>query len=673
MFARCHSFLTHLRIYLRTSTLCFCAVGTYFHPLQSLKLLQLVHKLSDCHNIVNSFVALIMTTTTTTTTIATVATSGRKYQTSASLQTKRSAASAVTLSHEGFADSNEARYWTQKFGLGPSQYDAVKGKYAHPRRLKLATTRSAITQQVLFGPRLTSRHPPFAVVSGPRVNLYAAAATSGHSSFVRALNQSGKSMLLEEQDTVNTSVEPDRMVQTGGNLALCAAFRNDGRLLAVGTDAGETRICDVTMRSTLTTFSATKFPIRSLHWFRNGQHILAAGDDAIARIWDLGSTNKDKPILDLSGHGDVIRCAALWQRTESHDSEANKTVATQFSQLAVTGSYDHTVRVWNVESPSESSDDSRCLAVLNHGAPVEALCLVESDDHDVPLWLLSAGGTKIKVWNPLSGHCVHTISTFHRKTITSLLMVLRSNFEDDNPKEKRVSMRILSAGLDGVIQFHSWDARSGSMRHLYRTKLHESITSVAADSSGDRFAFGTVSGEVIFRMRGPSVVHKKRKNDPRAGTYAFFQRGMNATPTSGDYTVTSTTPQKRRKLNRWDAAMKKFRYAEALDEVLGTKNPKIIVGVLEELGRRRALTHGLSNRDEESLEPLLSFIIRNIRRPHFSSVLIGVAHKLIDIYGIIAGESDVVDELFKKLKHQIALECKNQQALMLLVGQIESF
>ena len=81
--------------------------------------------------------------------------------------------------------------------------------------------------------------------------------------------------------------------------------------------------------------------------------------------------------------------------------------------------------------------------------------------------------------------------------------------------------------------------------------------------------------------------------------------------------------------------MKKFSYAEALDEVLGTgtKNPKVIVGVLEELGRRRVVTHGLSNHDEELLEPLLSFIIRNIRRPHFSSVLIGVAHKLTDIYG----------------------------------------
>ena len=50
----------------------------------------------------------------------------------------------------------------------------------------------------------------------------------------------------------------------------------------------------------------------------------------------------------------------------------------------------------------------------------------------------------------------------------------------------------------------------------------------------------------------------------------------------------------------------------------------------------------------------------------------GVAHKMIDIYGVVAGESDLVDELFKKLKHQVGLECRAQKGLMLLVGQIDS-
>jgi U3 small nucleolar RNA-associated protein 15 len=607
------------------------------------------------------------------TTIVTAPPSSRKFRTTASLQTKRHTASSVTSGQDGFSDSNEARYWTQKLGLGNSKYDAAKARFAHPRTLRIPPVRTAVTQQVLFGPPLTSKHPPLAVVSGPRVNLYATPSSLGTSSFVRALNQSGKKKSNNENSVslfgdapLNHNVEPDRMLQTGGNLALCAAFRNDGRLLAVGTEVGEVRVCDVTMRATLTTFQATGFAIRSLQWFRNGQHLLAAGDDAVARIWNLSSTIKDKPVLTLKGHGDVIRCTALWQQQHKQGQASS-----EYSDLAVTGSYDHTVRVWNVQNVETEMEDSRCLAVLTHGDPVEAVCLLKSENPDVPMWLLSAGGTTIKVWNPLLGQSIATISTFHRKTITGVLPVLRTNYDEDNQKSKMVAMRILSTGLDGVIQFHSWDPKTGGMRHLYSTKLTESITSVATDKDGDRLVFGTVSGEVIFRMRGPSIVPKKRKLEPRAGTYAFFQRGMNTEPNADDYTVMSPN-KKRKKLKEWDIAMKRFRYAEALDQVLATKHPRSIVGVLEELGKRRALTHALSNRDEESLEPLLSFVIRNIRRPHFTSVLIGVAHKLIDIYGVIAGESDVVDELFKKLKHQIALECADQKALMLLVGQIES-
>jgi U3 small nucleolar RNA-associated protein 15 len=628
------------------------------------------------------------TTTLTTTAIQTATPSTRGYKKTSALQTKRHSVASVTLGQDGFADTNEARYWTQKLGLGVNKYDDKKRTYSHPKTLRIKPVRENVTQQILFGPKLTSKHPPFAIVNGPRVNLYAAS-TTRFSSFVRALNQNyiaqqRKNKEKAEQETdegeanktntknifgdnegVDQNVDPDRMIQTGGNLALCASFRNDGRLIAVGTDAGEIRVCDVTMRSTLTTFSATNFAIRSMQWFRNGQYIFTGGDDGVARIWNLSSTNKKKPLLTLQGHGDVIRCTALWQQPKQSNGSH------QWNQVAVTGSYDHTVRIWNVQNVEQSTEEARCLSVLMHGSPVEAVCLLKSENPDVPMWLLSAGGTTIKVWNPRSGQCISTVSTFHRKTITSLVPVLRTNYEDESLQAKRILMRILTAGLDGVVQFHSWDGRTGSMRHLYSTKLIDGITSVATDNTGDRLAFGTVSGDVFFRMKGPSVVAKKRTAEPLAGTYSFFQRGMNAAPNAGDYTVVSQS-KKRRKLSKFDKALKGFRYSEALDEVIGAKHPKAIVGVFEELSKRRGLTHALSGRDEEALEPVVSFVIRNIRKPQYTSTMIGVANKLIDIYKVIAGESNVVDELFRKLKHQVKLECKGQKGLMTLVGQIES-
>mmetsp|Transcript_20067 Transcript_20067/g.46927 ORF Transcript_20067/g.46927 Transcript_20067/m.46927 type:complete len:633 (-) Transcript_20067:50-1948(-) len=630
----------------------------------------------------------MVNSTTSSNTIFAGAQSTRNFRTTSSLQTKRHTVASLTQGQDSFADTNEARYWTQKLGIGNSKkYNAPvnEKKYANVRQLYIPPfhRREAIAHQVLFGPLLSSKHPPFAVVSGPRVNLYGTSTTG--SAFVRALYQSaGNNASAKDENGIiarpGQDLEPDRSVQTGGNVALCASFRNDGRLLAVGTDAGEARVCDVTMRATLTTFSANSFPIRSLQWFRNGQNILAGGDDGVARIWDLSSTEKRKPIVSLVGHGDVIRCTALWQESKAKAVSSRSGGAdsgSKFTQLAVTGSYDHTIRVWDIadfdNQDTDEKNEGRCLATLTHGFPVETVCFVKSTDETVPVWLLSAGGTTVKVWNPLSGKCFGTFGTHHRKTITSLLPVLRTNYEDDETRTKKVSMRILTASLDGVVQIHSWDEKTGQLRHLYSTKLADSITSVATDKTGDRFAFGTVSGQVLFKMKGPSVISKKRKAVPKAGTYSFFQRGMNAEAgtSSNDYTVASKT-KKQRKLNKYNHALKQFRYAEALDEVLSTRNPKNIAGVLEELGKRRGLTHALSNRDEETLEPLLRYVTRYIKRPNYTSLLVGVAHILIDIYGDVAAESEEVGGLFRKLRHQIELECKAQKSLMFLVGQIES-
>lgn len=584
-------------------------------------------------------------------TIATATTNTNAFKAAGSVNTKRHVASSVLLGQEGQSDPNEARYWTQKFALGADQYGAAKRKYAQPREISLAPVKASIVQQVSFGPPLNTKNSPLAVVGGPRVSLFGNSATSA---FNRALSKAGPSLF-------GNQVDADRNLQTGGHLALCGAFRHDGRLMAVGTEYGEVRICDVTIRATLSTFVAGRLPVRSINWFRNGQHIFAGGDDGSARIWNLSSTERETPVLTLPGHGDVIRCTALWQ---------DKNSSCEWKELAMTGSYDHSIRVWDAQDVESKSDRDRCLAVLDHGAPVESLCLLKSDNPKVPIWLLSAGGVTIKLWNPVTGQCFGSFATRHRKTITSLIAVKRVDYDEDNKNMKTESLRILTASLDGVLQVHSWDAQTGELKHLHSTRIGEAITSVCMDTNCDRIALGTASGSVLVKMRGPSTVPKKRKRDPKAGTYSFFRRGMNADAGEGDYTVLNEG--KKRKLRSFDLALKQFRYSDALDDALATRRPRDVVAVLEELGRRRGLTAALANRDEELLEPILSFTIRYINRPHFSGLLVGIAHKMIDIYGDVAGQSEIIDELFAKLKTQVANECRAQKSLLQLMGQIDA-
>ena len=488
-------------------------------------------------------------------------------------------------------------------------------------------------------------------------------------------------------------VAADRQIPTAGSLALHAQYRHDGRLLAVATENGQVRIADATSRAVLCTFTTgvRGLAIRSVSWFRDGQHLFAAGDDGVARVMTLSgaasaaqnnSNNSSSNILELRGHGDAIRCATVWQAT------SKQVVAKKWPHraLGITGSYDHTIRIWNLndrvvvasnedvddENSNILEDNDRCLSVLQHGAPVESVLLMPSSDNDdVPAWLLSAGGQTIKVWNIFTGTCVCEIEAQHRKTITSLLGMPREDRHASAEAPSDISMRILSGGLDGHIQVHSWNSTTGTLQHLHGISLPVGITALAVNEAADRLAIGTVEGTVLVRQRGPSIVPKRNTREPRAGTYAYFTRGMNAHVVAGDYVVEEQ--EKRRKLRKFDVSLRSFRYGDALDEALASRRPDAVVAVLEELGKRgEGLNIALSNRDEESLEPLLSFLVRYISNPKFAALLVGVTNALLDIYEDIAGESEVIDELFEKLKQQVAIECRAQQQLLELVGQLDA-
>jgi U3 small nucleolar RNA-associated protein 15 len=579
------------------------------------------------------------------------------YKTSVSLQTQVPSVSSVTLGLAGTSDPSEARFWTQKFGLGTTYAAFVPNKYAHPNSLKFKAYSNAIVNQVLFGPPAFSKISPLAVVSGPRVSLYTGPAF-------------GRS--LKRNSTTEQQVTPDRNVVTGGHPALCAAYRQDGRLLAIGTDAGDVRICDATSRATLATFRSTSLAVRTVSWLRNGKQVLSGGDDGVLRLWNLnksvGASNADgdRSTLALKGHADAIRCALVWQpRTTSTTSD--------WKELAISGSYDHTIRIWNMEQGDDVDESTRCTSVLQHGAPVEALLLQpNADSQNSPPWLISAGGTTIKVWNPLTGKCVCTCKTQHSKTITSLVAMVRTKDGDNvNEHEDASAWRILTGGLDGLVRIHTWNNETGQVKHIHGVKLADPITSMAVNETYNRLVIGTSTGYVLVKERSKSIPQSKRRREPRAGTYAYFTRGMNVLADAGNDFV-AVQESKKQKVSTFDLALRQFRYGDALDDALNTRQPTFVVAVLEELGKRRGLTIALSNRDEETLEPILSFTVRYITRPQFSSLLIGVAHKLCDIYGNVAGQSETIDELFEKLRTQVSNECRVQKSLLRIAGQLDA-
>ena len=116
--------------------------------------------------------SLVLPSATTTTTV---------FKSASTVRTQRHGAHSFLHHHKGINanssssstddDPNEARYWTQKMGLGSaSDYGTLNKKYASPRSLNLAPVRPAVVSQVIFGPH--SPTSPLAVACGPRVALY---------------------------------------------------------------------------------------------------------------------------------------------------------------------------------------------------------------------------------------------------------------------------------------------------------------------------------------------------------------------------------------------------------------------------------------------------------------------------------------------------------------------
>jgi len=617
------------------------------------------------------------------------------FKSSTSLQAPQAAVARsvtfATSSDSGSSNPNEQRWWCSKFGLGPTKLIPSQksgSKPTAPSRVVFETASKAAISQILFSPKGQACHQ-LAIVAGPRVSLYG---PGGNCALARALARGGGAPSTEPnlfgKNVADDGVDirPDRSVGTGGHPARCASFRRDGRLIAVGTDSGDVRVCDTTSRATLRTFRASGgggHPVRAVQWLSDGKRLVSGGDDAIVRVWDLGggggsvggSGDSASPILQMTGHGDSVRSMVVL-RVKGTSTTSTVKKQEGIRTMAISGSYDHTIRVWDLEGVSQGvgldrGDQDRCMAIMDHGAPVEDLLVLPSSESQPQPLVVSAGGTIVKVWNPLTGECVVDLNTKHSKTITSICLIdiIRN---DELGKERISNKRLVTAGLDGLIRIHAADDISANLPYLHGVKTPHPITAIRASPDGARFVVGTSNGIVTVRQRAkiiPQGVSLKRKARIQAGTYSYFMRGADVSADADDHIVLL---DKKRKLKSYDVMLKQFRYGDALDEALNGRQPDAIVAVLEELGKRRGLTQALSNRDEESLEPILSFTTKFITKPRYSPVLIGVADKLCDIYSGVVGQSENIDEYFDKLRRHVKDECRTQKSLLRLIGQIDA-
>jgi WD40 repeat protein len=119
------------------------------------------------------------------------------------------------------------------------------------------------------------------------------------------------------------------------DLVFSGTFRSDGRLVACGGAKGDVQIVDAKTKSPLRSYHGHTAPVHAVRFAPDLVHLFSAGDDKSVRFWDIPTAS---PISTLeNAHDDYIRCCAV----------AGGGASGGGAGIWATGSYDHTVSIWD--------------------------------------------------------------------------------------------------------------------------------------------------------------------------------------------------------------------------------------------------------------------------------------------------------------------------------------
>lgn len=420
-------------------------------------------------------------------------------------------------------------------------------------------------------------------------------------------------------------------------LLYSGTFRQDNaKIFASGSSDGVVRVWDVKKSKPLRLLGTSEKSKSQKHTaavhrvnFNGINQLFTCGDDKVIKLWDITEDSVLRSFGEGNTHDDYIRASCLVECMSSF----------------VSGSYDHTVKVWDHRAPQN------CTFQFNHGSPVES---VTSRDFTV----ISAGETSIKVFDLVAGKVVKTIENAHHKTITCVQN--KDNY-------------LLSASIDGYLKVFDINLNVAASFSYVPSQL------LSCCFNGFSLAVGASDGILsVNRIKGISKAQKMTNvSDEDAADEFFFDSiplSRKKPKLNVGQSLVVNANKKHKTLDKHEELLRKFKHTTALNRVFrihAKSDPQIVINFMQELIRRSALKSALAGRPDKQLKFIIAFLTQHLSDPRFSRILIDVSLALVEVYTSQINRSKEIQTVFMHLSKTLANEISVLTEMTKISGQLQ--